>query len=274
MLWPLLRPLLRSWQGWLLLLLVIAAAYAFELQQREKMSYAGIPQSSSWSLANFTHVLRNQGFLIGYSEWRADPLWVIYRLDRSARSTRHLPRPSHFRSDWRTLRRVAHEDYRRSGYDRGHMAPNRAMAALYGERAQQQSFLMSNVVPQRPRLNQRLWQRLEEMEFECFTRKSAPLWVITGPIFDARIERLDSGVEIPDAFYKIYVAPAGRAGKMPRLLAFLIPQNVRGDEPLQNFLTSVDEIERRTGLDFFPRMDESQERILESRREHDIWRCR
>ena len=67
-------------------------------------------------------------------------------------------------------------------------------------------------------------------------------------------------VEVPVAFYKIVVVP----GEQPKALAFLMPQTVQGNEPLDRFLVSIDEIEARTGLNFFPLLPDNIEDMLES----------
>ena len=96
------------------------------------------------------------------------------------------------------------------------------------------------------------------------------IWVITGPVFDDRIEYLKSGhnVEIPDAFYKLYAMQ--NEGKT-YLLAFLMPQTVKGNEPLDRYLVTVDKIEELTGLDFFHELDDSEENALESTLNPAVW---
>ncbi len=66
-------------------------------------------------------------------------------------------------------------------------------------------------------------------------------------------------MEIPEAFYKIIVVPA----ESPRALAFIMPQEVGGNEPLDDYLVSIDEVEARTGLNFFPRLSEEAADALE-----------
>lgn len=122
---------------------------------------------------------------------------------------------------------------------------------------------MSNISPQRKNLNQKLWQRLEEVTVDSFLKHHHELWVITGPIFDKQIETLASGVEIPDAFYKIIVAP-NETLEESHIISFVMPQNVKGTEALSQYLTSVDAIENATGLDFFHALDDATERKLES----------
>jgi endonuclease G len=223
--------------------------------------YGGLPKAQSFALRTWTRVLENRGFTIGYSELRRNPLWVSYYA-RPVRRRHAYRRPEGFQVDTRTLARVSSRDYSRSGYQRGHLAPSWLIAQLYGRKAQLQTFLMSNITPQRPNLNQKLWQRLEEVESDRFARWLDGVWVFTGPIFDRRIERLGSGVEVPDAFYRIFLNE-GMDGT-PRVLAFAVPQNVRGDEPLDRFVTTVDAIESQTGFDFLTALEDGLEARIES----------
>lgn len=267
----LLRRLLRlgHW-GFYLTLVLGALWYLNELQQRPDYVYAGIPKQMQWSQpSNWVHILRNPGFLLAYSEIRRNPLWVAYRV-RPVEKKRAMPRPEQFSTDYRTLFRVSASDYSRSGYDRGHMAPNYLMAQVYGPEAQRASFRMTNIVPQRPRLNRELWQRIEEVEVDYWARWFGELWVFTGPVFDDRPQFMSSGVEIPDGFYKILL-DVDRAGK-PRVIAFLVPQNVRGDAALDALVVSVDDIEKISGFDFFSELDDVVETALEASTPDHHWR--
>ncbi len=248
-------------------LLGLALWYLQEQQTRETLAFAGIPQAQSLDWQTLTRIFRNHGFMLGYSEIRQNPLWVSYRLQPIRKHTAGS-RPKEFRIDYRTISRVAPEEYSGSGFDRGHLAPNYAIANLYGPQAQLDTFLMSNIAPQTAKLNQKVWQRLEEVEIDYFARWFGELWVVAGPLFDTDVTRLPSGVEIPDAFYKIIAV----SGNPPRILAFIIPQAVQGLEPLDQFLARVDEIEARTGLDFFHRLDDALEERLESEINTEGWR--
>lgn len=254
-------------------LLAAAALIAFiawsanEQRLAAPLVWGGLPKAPPAELA---HVLRNPGFVVGYSELRRNPLWVAYRV-RSVHQKRRMPRPRGFRQDWRTvawLRPTAFQPY---GYDRGHLAPNYAIGQLYGREAQYATFRLSNVAPQAPALNRELWQRLEEIEVDDFPRRLGELQVIAGPVFRAPRELLPGGVEVPDAFYKILVDYDARA---PQALAFVMPQTARGDEPLDRFVASVDEIERLTGLDFFAALADPKEQALEAGRAGAHWRLR
>ena len=154
-----------------------------------------------------------------------------------------------------------------SGYDRGHMAPNYAIAVCYGPQAQLETFLMSNIIPQRPSLNRQVWERLEQSEIRDYAPRYRQIWVIDGPIF-RHPGRLRGGENVPDACYKIIVR---EDYGQPRILAFIMPQTVRGTEPPTQFLTSVHEIEQETGLDFFNRMRPEVQKQLEAKTAAGMW---
>ncbi|MCE9665394.1 DNA/RNA non-specific endonuclease [Halomonas sp. M5N1S17] len=235
--------------------------YTQEQEYRDQLSWMGVPTWESLTPLTLHRVLRNDGFLVGWSDIRVNPLWVSYLL-HEVDDPRAGPRPG-FRRDWRTLWPIAADSYSGSGYDRGHLAPNYAIAVVHGYEAQQHSFLMSNMSPQRPDLNRRLWQRLEEVVIDHFVPRFGVVQVITGPVFPERffdnVTNRVGLVEIPEAFYKIIVVPADE----PMGLAFIMPQDVRGDEPLDDYLVSIDEVEARTGLNFFPRLPEEVAEVLE-----------
>lgn len=242
--------------GWVLVFLLLGGGFLYwqEVQEREYHAYAGLPQVQDWKNWQTWHrVLRNPGFMVGYSEIRMNPLWVTYRLE-AVEPGASDPRPQRFSADWRTFTRVDHDAYTGSGYDRGHLAPNYAMSRVHGREAQLRSFWMTNISPQAPDLNRKLWQRIEETAMDHFAPLKGEVWVITGPVFGDEIQRLDgSWVEVPAAFYKIFIAPP-RNDRPLRVLAFLVPQQVTGREPLDRFLVPVREIEAVTGLNFLHRL--------------------
>lgn len=226
-------------------------------------TFGGLPRSAGQAVT----LLHNPGFLVGYSDERREALWVAYRA-ASVRYRRIGPRPADFSADDRVAHPVGNRDYAHSGYDRGHLAPNYIIGKLYGQAAQRATFFMTNVSPQTARLDQLLWQRLEEAEADIVAPLAGDLPVLVGPIFRARPPRLKSGVAVPDAFFRIWL---DHRSAQPRVLAFIMPQNVCGPEPIANYVTSVDEVERRTGLDFFAELDDAVENRIEAGRDTEGW---
>lgn len=230
--------------------------------------YGGLPQARPWADRLSTHVIRNEGFSLAYSEWRRTALWVGWRLHRLAPGEAP-PRPEHFVRDRRTLWPVSSDDYTGSGYDRGHLAPNYIIARLFGREAQLDTFRMSNIAPQTPRLNQLLWQRIEAMEADVMTERFPETYVLTGPVYASGGQRLASGVSVPVAYYRIWLRPQ-RDGT-PQALALRVPQTVCGDEALTEFVVDIDRLEAETGIDFFAALDDAQEAAFESTVPADFW---
>ena len=228
--------------------------------------YAGLPGTAG--VPHGVRVLANTGFLVGYCDAWSCPLWAAYRLFDVPGSKRPPERPERFAVDSRTAARIRPEDYNGSGFDRGHMAPNYGIARCYGATAQGQTFLMSNAVPQRPALNSGIWRELELREALNYTGRFREIWVITGPLFLGGERWLDAGVRIPDAFFKIQVDE--HEGGL-RLQAFILKQDAGTAEKLGVFLVTVDEIERLSGLDVFPELDDAVEATLEGTLPTRVW---
>ncbi|MDR2430142.1 MAG: DNA/RNA non-specific endonuclease [Puniceicoccales bacterium] len=213
--------------------------------------------------------LRNTGYFAGYDERRKNPAWVAYKVFQP----RHppSPRPEGFESDERTTARIESALYAHSGFDRGHLAPNRAIALCYGREAQRETFRMSNVVPQKHGLNAGFWEAMERRIMDRYTRRYENVWVLCGPIYDtAKAPRLIRGkIAVPDAFYLI-IAEQSSGGI--RAQAFNIPhQAIKKNADPTPYLTSIRDIERRTGLDFFPDLPGPNQDALETHPSKRAW---
>ena len=187
------------------------------------------------------------------------PLWVSYQLYADSLKLPKFDRKDNFRKDPRVrTESAALSDYRGSGFDRGHLAP--AADFSYSEFALSQSFFMSNMSPQTPGFNRGIWKKLEE-QVRDWTMKFKHLYVVTGPILDKGLPTIGTNeVAVPKEYYKI-VLDIDKPGI--KAIAFLL-KNQKSNEPLQSFVVSIDEIEKMTGLDFFPSISDELENILES----------
>ncbi len=226
--------------------------------------YAGEPIKTTYP--NKIKVLQNKGFVVGYDEKRKNPAWVAYKLSAcEGKCFSGLKRPSRFQTDYRTRAKVEPSDYRRSGYDRGHMAPNYAISTHYGKEAQRQTFLMTNIVPQRRSLNGGIWREIESQIADEYSEKLEEVWVVTGPIYDDSIPDrfLRNGTEIPDGFYKIVL---DEQNEKPRAMGYVIPQSVSKNANPSSFVVSVDDVEDKTGLDFFALLEDLVETEMEAKR--------
>jgi len=235
--------------------------------------YAGLPLAVAQNADLAPRLLANHGYLVGYSDAVGCPLWAAYRVADVSPLPAPAERPARFEVDPRTVARIDPESYSRSGYDRGHLAPNYAIATRHGDEAQRETFLMSNVVPQRHGLNAGLWKRLEMEIATAWPARFGEVWVIAGPVFGARPKTLSAPKgstvpAVPEAFFMIV---ADESDGRLRTLAFILPQEPPAGAALEDFLTSVDEVERRTSLDFFAELPDAAEAGLETRRASEVW---
>ena len=220
--------------------------------------YGGYPDDSS--VGDYITDHTNTGYVVGYSETKWNPLWVAYHI--SADDRFDCPRLTRFKTDRRTEARVTHDNYNNTGYDRGHMAPSHNIGSRYGCAAQNETYFTSNITPQIPLLNQRSWGGLEKIVSGKYATEFNEVWVITGPIFDpVWMNQLCSGVEIPVAFYKIIIREID--GK-PDILAVIFDQGSQPQVKLSTLVTTIDEIERRTNIDFLSDLTNELENSIES----------
>ncbi|MBL0545367.1 DNA/RNA non-specific endonuclease [Aeromonas jandaei] len=202
--------------------------------------------------------LCRDGYAAGYNYDHKVSEWVSYRMTAESAQGK-IKRKDAFAEDKEVpvAYRATLSDYKGSGYDRGHQAPAADMAAT--DITMKQSFLLTNMTPQLPALNQKAWRILEEKARQwAISRKDVQ--VITGPIFTGSEESIGQGVTIPSAYYKIVMDPA----KL-QAIAFIMPQQDIPVSKIADYRVSVREVEEQTHLNFFSDMPEEQQETLEAR---------
>nr|MBS0037852.1 DNA/RNA non-specific endonuclease [Saprospiraceae bacterium] len=230
-----------------------------------RLTYAGKPQITHYP--NPLTLLYNECFSLGYDEVRGIPAWVAYCVfDVEDYST--PPRPSGFLIDDRTSNRISHDDYTHSGYDRGHMAPNFAIASRFGADCQRETFLMTNIIPQKPSLNRQWWERLERLIARDYTERYHRVWIVTGPVFLTTGEWLNGRVKVPS--HNFMILQMETDGEL-YVKAFLVHQDVDGNEPHETYFTSIRNIEDLTGLNFNPLWEQSFADSLEIIQCLEMW---
>ena len=228
--------------------------------------FAGAPKSTTF--AHPVRVLRNTGYTVGYSDVIESPVWAAYRVWDLERLPVPPPRPEAFAVDLRTVARVRPEDYSGSGYDRGHLAPNYAIATRFGAAGQEETFRMSNIIPQKHTLNAGLWKELELRAATSYPARFREVWVLVGPVFGARPAKLRGGVPVPEACWMVLLDE--HEGGV-RVQAFWFPQDTPAEAPLARYLTSVDRIETAIGFDLFPELPDGPETTLEAKTAERVW---
>lgn len=206
------------------------------------------------------------GMTVSFNPETHQPNWVAWELLAQEVSGQSEREPG-FLVDASVDGCAMPEDYRRTGFDRGHMAPAGDMK--WHPQAMRESFYMTNISPQSPDLNRGAWKKLEE---KCRVRAKADsaLIIVCGPMFDrkgpsARIGA--SGVAVPTGFFKVILSPFV---EKPWCIGFIMPNGyVQGG--MQRAAVSVDEVEAATGYDFFASLPDSIENAIEARRDFNAF---
>lgn len=232
--------------------------------------FAGAPVRVSAPAPNDITVLDRGEFVVGWSPKLRHPVWVAYHVPATA-PYEPGKRPN-FTRDTSAANSPNSAAYDKTGYDRGHMAPNYAIASRFGEEMQRATFLMSNVAPQSPSLNRGVWRDVEHRIAELWTAQWGEIWVIVGCISSTSRETLSgSDVDVPRRFYQVVVA---QEGLDIRAFAVLFDQDVPwGAWPTRHLIT-IDELESLTGLDFLPDLPSFIQDPLEAELPTRLWPIR
>jgi len=184
-------------------------------------------------------------FAVLHSGQTKTPIYVAQRLSaRQLQAAQGLKRKDKFYAEGRLpqAERAELDDYKRSGYSRGHMAPTGEMATPEGKA---QSFSLSNMVPQDIQHNGGAWNDIEKDTRAYIRRAAGDVYVITGPIYSGPVRTVGEGkVRVPDAVFKLVYDPATRR-------SWVHWQNNRSGERAGPPI-SYAEFVKRTGLKFLP----------------------
>ncbi len=208
-------------------------------------------------------IMFNRYFVIGYSYYFRQAKWALEIVDPILWTDPDdvVARSGNFRPDYRVppIFRAELADFRGSGYDRGHLVASANQRDL--EIQNSETFLLSNMSPQHPDLNRRIWRELEEQVRELNERENVlETYVICGPLFnfDQEVETIgDSGgandvtLPVPHAYFKSILTENDR-GRL-HMWSFSIP-NERSDRPLEEFRVSTSRIEQWSGLLLWDRL--------------------
>lgn len=221
----------------------------------------GIPPATGGQL------IQKSGFWLSYNEEFEQADWTAYILTRNMVLTGEEPRSDDFRIDTSVVSGSAHpSDYRGSGYDRGHLVP--AADMKWSATSMTESFLMSNMSPQKPGFNRGIWRRLEEEVREWAIRNDS-IFIITGPVLSGINEFIgENQVAVPEYYFKIIVDISFPTHKG---IAFLM-ENTSASGNLFNYAVTIDSIENLTGFNFFPGQQERFIEYIENNISTSSWR--
>ena len=229
---------------------VVAVVMAF--------GYKGVAEQQAEPLAQTSyipHPLTNQseqilyrkGYVASYNRETKIPNWVAWHLT-AEHVNGTVKRPGNaWHEDVEVPEPRANTyDYRGSGWARGHMCP--AGDNKWDGEAMYESFLMTNCCPQNSKLNSGDWNEIE-MACRRWAERFGDVYIVCGPIlFKQEHETIGkNGVVVPEAFFKVVLCLNGT----PKGIGFIC-RNTDGNRSKDYYVNSISEVERITGLTFFP----------------------
>lgn len=216
------------------------------------------------------YLLDKNYYTLSYNNAKGTPNWVSWRLSR--KSIGDAPRMSfHPDEDLPAgFMVVTPNDYTGGGFDRGHMCPHGDRSA--DDDMSDETFLMSNMIPQSPNVNQKAWAQLEMYCRNLVEKDNKTLYIITGPASQGGTGRNGKKqtvgkvhkVVVPEKCWKvILVVDAGRGSDIKkvnentRIIAVIMPNDMTVGEEWASYRVSVKEVEELTGYKFFDQIPAS-----------------
>jgi endonuclease G len=210
-------------------------------------------------------IIHHSAYTLAYDEAHEQASWVAYELT-ATETTGPAERSSSFYEDPLVVTGSAsNADYSGSGYDRGHLAPAGDMT--WSAEAMRESFYYSNMSPQVPSFNRGIWKKLET-QVRTWAQVYEIIQIVTGPVLTGELHSIGiNNVSVPSYYYKIILDHQG-----PDIKAIgFVMANAASSMPLQSFVVTIDQIEKLTGIDFFPALPDAEEDFLESHVNIDAW---
>lgn len=208
-------------------------------------------------------ILKHTYYTLAYSEENEQASWVYYQLTPELINGTQT-RTDDFRADPAVKTGSASlNDYKGSGYDRGHLCPAADMTLNYTSMSE--TFYLSNMSPQVPGFNRGIWSTMEE-QVRKWVLKFDGLDVSTGPIFIDNLGKIGSNnVTVPGYYYKVLYSEKNK------IMIGLVLKNEASTKNLEQFVVDVDSIEELTGIDFFSGLDDKLENQIEGRIPTNEW---
>jgi len=236
-------------------------------EKKEELSVINEKKFNFLPAATTNQIITHEGYVLSYSEKDEQAEWVAYELKKSELNynRNEFKRPFFIEDPKVKTGSADWKNYRRSGFDKGHLCP--AGDRKFSRESFNETFYTSNISPQRHDFNEGVWNRLEQ-KVRYWAAKYDGIYVVTGGILDENLKTIgQEDVSIPNYFYKVLLDYDNGSYKM---IAFLVPHE-DSERPLYEFVVTVDEVEKRTGIDFFPDLNDKTETILEKNSDYKSW---
>jgi endonuclease G len=211
-------------------------------------------------------LLKRTAYTLSYDKDTRLPIWVAWCLTKEHTYGPYKRKGLHFEEDTAVPKpRATYFDYMQSGYSRGHMCPSGDNR--WSQQAQQESFLYTNCCPQLYSLNAGDWNELE-MKCRHWANKYGEIYIVCGPLLFNKQHRTigKNRVVVPEAFFKVVLCMQGT----PKAIGFIY-RNEETNKPVKSYVNTIDQVERITGIDFFPALPDDIENKVEANSNIDDW---
>lgn len=208
-------------------------------------------------------IYKRNTYIFSYSEVHEQSEWVAYYLDENDITSSNFDRPFFEQDPMVETESADWRNYKKSGYDKGHLCPAGDRKKTFDDFVE--TFYTSNISPQRHDFNSGVWNRLED-KVRYWATKNNGLYVVTGGVLTDNLKTIGKEkVSVPNYFYKVLLSKNGS-----KMIGFLVPHQ-DSNKPLYEFVVSVDEIEKMTGIDFYPNLQDEIENQLEAKSDYKGW---
>lgn len=207
------------------------------------------------------HFLHRDAYSLSYDGQHRQARWVYEHLTPEKLQGIAEREQHEFQEDpsLPSLIRSSKADYAGSGFDRGHLCP--AADARISDQAMKETFYLSNISPQSPLFNRGYWAKLEK-HVRNLTKVYGSLHVFSGPLYLPYTEANGkkyvkyevigaNNVGVPTHFFKMIFTESNSSWRL--LEAYILPnESIDNKTPLESFLSSMEKIERLSGIIFTP----------------------
>ena len=211
-------------------------------------------------------ILHKKSFVISYNPETKIPNWVAWHLKGANTDGPYKRLGNFYEEEDAPQPRATLDDYRGSGWSRGHMCP--AGDNKWNGDAMFDTFTLANVCPQNASLNSGLWNSIE-IDCRRWAREFGDIYIVCGPLL-MRQEHKTIGsnkVIVPEAFYKVVLCLNGT----PKGVGFIV-RNTEGNNKKDLYYNTIDQVERITGIDFFAALPDAIEKFVEANTNINDWR--
>ncbi len=232
----------------------------------------GNPSNASDNIANRDNYLMSKSqYTLSYNDSKKTPNWVSWQLNKSWLG--NIERQDHFKSDEKLPKEWYHvkpNDYKNSGYDKGHLAPSADRTKNIEDN--EGTFLMTNMIPQTPENNRGIWADLESYSRKL-VKEGKELYIIAGGVGNDGVIGKQEAIVIPAKTWKIIVIldqpGLGIKGvtEKTQIIAVEIPnqKGIKLNKDWSFYRVSIDQIEKDTGYDFLSNIDPKIQEIIEKK---------